>query len=352
MHKDNLTRNKLGILLVGNFLSSRIGTRSIGEELSLRWSKSGWRTIETSHQINRVFRFVDMLFSAIFHKKEYQAAYVEVYSRWSFLWAEVVVYLLLFLRKPVVLALRGGGLVEFAKKHPARIISLLRRSQINVTPSLFLQAGLKPYNSAIRYLPNAVEVSRYNFRIRNFPSPNIIWLRAFQKIYNPELAVRVIACLLKNFEKISLTMIGPDRKDGSLSSTLKLAKSLGVTSHINIVGSVLKSEVPIWLKKGDIFLNTTRFESFGISVLEAALIGLPIVTTNVGELSYLWEHEKTAMLIPQNDTKSMANAIERILTEPELAERLSQNARRKAEQFDWSVIFPQWENLALEITHP
>jgi glycosyltransferase involved in cell wall biosynthesis len=41
----------------------------------------------------------------------------------------------------------------------------------------------------------------------------------------------------------------------------------------------------------------------------------------------------------------MAAAIRRVLTEPGLAARLSHNARRKAEQFDWSRILPQWENL-------
>lgn len=344
----NLSK-KPGILLVGNFLSLHTGTRSVGEELSLRLSATGWKTIEISHQPSRIFRLVDMLVSAVFYKKEYQVAYVEVYSGLAFIWAEVVVRLLSLLHKPMVLALHGGGLVDFAKNNPERIARLLRQGQIVVTPSLFLQAGLSPYASAIRYLPNAVNVSQYKFRLRQRPAPKLIWLRAFHEIYQPELAVKAISFLVKEFKEITLTMIGPDKKDGSLRSALELAQSLGVASLINITGSIPKSEVPIWLAKGDIFLNTTRFESFGVSVLEAALIGLPIVTTNVGELSYLWENEKTAMLVPQNDPQAMATAVQRILTEPELAEYLSQNARQKAERFDWSVILPQWGTLFQEV---
>jgi glycosyltransferase involved in cell wall biosynthesis len=45
----------------------------------------------------------------------------------------------------------------------------------------------------------------------------------------------------------------------------------------------------------------------------------------------------------------MAAAVRRILTEPELAAKLSANARKKAEQFDWSVILPQWEKLIEEV---
>jgi glycosyltransferase involved in cell wall biosynthesis len=45
----------------------------------------------------------------------------------------------------------------------------------------------------------------------------------------------------------------------------------------------------------------------------------------------------------------MATAVRRILREPRLAERLSRNARAKAQQFDWAVILPQWEALLLEV---
>jgi len=45
----------------------------------------------------------------------------------------------------------------------------------------------------------------------------------------------------------------------------------------------------------------------------------------------------------------MAAAVRRVLTEPGLAERLSRNARKKAEGFDWSVLLPQWERLLWSI---
>lgn len=47
--------------------------------------------------------------------------------------------------------------------------------------------------------------------------------------------------------------------------------------------------------------------------------------------------------MPAGDANAMAEAVRRVLTEQGLAERLSQNARAKAEGFDWSVILPAWE---------
>jgi glycosyltransferase involved in cell wall biosynthesis len=79
--------------------------------------------------------------------------------------------------------------------------------------------------------------------------------------------------------------------------------------------------------------------------MEAAACGLCIVSTNVGELPLLWQDGHDALLVQPADAKAMAGAVRRILTGPGLAERLSRNARFKAEQFDWSVILPLWERV-------
>jgi glycosyltransferase involved in cell wall biosynthesis len=79
--------------------------------------------------------------------------------------------------------------------------------------------------------------------------------------------------------------------------------------------------------------------------MEAAACGLCIVSTNVGELPLLWQDGHDALLVQPDDSTAMAAAARRILREPGVAERLSRNARAKAEQFDWSVILPLWERV-------
>ena len=97
-------------------------------------------------------------------------------------------------------------------------------------------------------------------------------------------------------------------------------------------------------------MNTTRFESFGVSVLEAAAAGMCIVSTNVGELSYLWEHGKEALLVPPSDPQAMASAVRRLLTEPGLCQLLSKAAHDKAQTFDWAAVMPRWESLLTTLT--
>jgi len=155
----------------------------------------------------------------------------------------------------------------------------------------------------------------------------------------------MLAQLISDFPNIHLTMVGPDKGDGSLQATQKVTEELGLNGHIAFPGGVPKASVPDWLDKSDIFINTTNVDNTPVSVLEAMACGLCVVSTNVGGIPYLLEHEKDALLVPPDDPKAMAEAVRRILIEPELAEHLSLNARQKAEKFDWQTVLPQWESL-------
>ena len=96
------------------------------------------------------------------------------------------------------------------------------------------------------------------------------------------------------------------------------------------------------LNSGDVFLNTTNVDNTPVSVIEAMACGLCVVSTNVGGLPYLLDDEQDSLLVQPDDPAAMATAVSRILRENVLATRLSQNARAKAEQFDWSTVLPQW----------
>lgn len=337
---------KKTILLIGNFLSTKGGTTSVFEDLAKGLqTTNNWDILTTPSYNNRFTHLTGIISTIIFQRNKYSLANIEVYSTLAFLWAEISSYLLSWLRKPFILSLHGGGLPQLAKKSPQRVARILNSADAATTPSKYIKAELKNLRDDIIYLPNGINLSSYKFKLRTNPNPKLCWLRAFHKIYNPQLAIEAMAKLYKTFPDITLVMIGPDKNDGTFGKCVDLAIKKGVLDHIRFVGSVKKTAVPDWLNKGDIFLNTTNYESFGVSVAEAAACGLPIVTTNVGELGYLWKTEIDALLVPPGDAEKMSIAVNRILTEQGLAEKISTNARKIAENFDWSVVLPEWESL-------
>jgi glycosyltransferase involved in cell wall biosynthesis len=300
-------------------------------------------------------RLLDMLGTAWRKRNEYQLASIDVFSGPAFLWAELVVDELRLLGKPYLFVLRGGNLPDFGRGNPGRVSRLLRSAAIVTAPSRYLQESMRPYRRDIRLLPNAIDLPAYPFRVRSNPAPHLVWLRAFHAIYNPNLAALLLAELVDEYPDVRLTMVGPDKGDGSLQGFERTVRAMDLEGRVELAGSVPKAQVPTWLDRGDIFINTTNFDNTPVSVIEAMACGLCVVSTNVGGIPYLLEHDRDALLVPPNDSKAMAGAVERILAEPGLAEKLTRNARQKAEQFDWQVTMPKWEALfdeALDLTQP
>ena len=333
------------ILIIGNFLSRQVSTRAVCEELADRLSGEGWKVLRTSDRRARLPRLVGMQRSIWRFRHRFDVAQVDVFSGSAFLWAEAAAWSLRRLGKPFVLTLHGGLLPYFARRWPRRLKGLLRSAAAVTTPSAYLETELGGYCEDLLLLPNPLDLALYPYRCRSPLPPHLVWLRAFHHTYNPLLAVEVVARLRPRFPEIRLTMIGPDKGDGSLEATRRRARQLGLEGHVEFPGGVAKKEVPRWLDRGDIFLNTTNADNTPVSVMEAMACGLPVITTDVGGLGFLLDHDEDALLVPPRDPEAMARAVALVLDRPEKATALARAARSKVEAFDWSVVLPRWQEL-------
>ena len=342
-------RSKKKVLIISNFLSRAGFNRSVCEDFAERLHEAGWTVITTSSKHAPIPRLFDMMATVWRERYKYVFAQVDVFSGPSFMWAEAVCGLLRKLHKPIVLTLHGGNLPQFARHWPGRVRHLLAFASAVTTPSRYLLEAMQPYRSDIRLIPNPIDLRAYPFRHRVNPKPRFIWLRAFHAIYNPTMAPRILAELIHDFPDALLIMIGPDKGDGSFKSTQSVVESMNLNERVQFPGRVPKSSIPYWLNQGDVFINTTNVDNTPVSVLEAMSCGLCVVSTDVGGIPYLLEHEQDALLVPPDDPRAMASAVRRILTESNIASRLSSNARREAEKYNWDIVLPQWELLLQEI---
>ena len=333
------------ILLVGNFLSHLGGARAPIEDLAQQLRDSGFELTTVSTISNRFLRAANMLSAAVWHSRRSDAAVVDLYSGPAFYWGAAVTWLLSRLGCPVVVALHGGGLPEFAAEHPGPVTRCLARAAAVIAPSTFLAEGMAPYRAGIRLLPNPLPVKGFPFVPRTAARPRLVWVRGFHAIYSPLDAVRVLAHLKTEFPAIRLTMVGGPRGDDSLEQSRRLASDLGVEAEIGFTGSLDRSLVAAQLGAHDIFLNTSLVDNTPVSIMEAMACGLCVVSTNVGGVPHLVNDGEDALLTPPADPGAMAEAVRRILHDPALALRLSEAGRRKAESFDWPRILPQWLNV-------
>lgn len=104
-------------------------------------------------------------------------------------------------------------------------------------------------------------------------------------------------------------------------------------SQVRLAGYVPDADKPTYFAAADIFVLPTLLEGFGIPLVEAMAAGLPIVTTSAGAAGEVVGD--AGLVVPPGDSQAFASALERLLTEPALAERLSQiGPKRARECFD------------------
>jgi glycosyltransferase involved in cell wall biosynthesis len=89
-----------------------------------------------------------------------------------------------------------------------------------------------------------------------------------------------------------------------------------------------RHDVERWLQAWDIFVHTPRLEAFGLVVAEAMATGLPIVATPVGGILDLVRDGVTGIQVPPNSPEAMADALERLLLDPDLRESMGRRGQQ------------------------
>ena len=114
------------------------------------------------------------------------------------------------------------------------------------------------------------------------------------------------------------------------AQTRALAAELGLADVVLLPGRV---EPRAWLERADVFAHTSRWEGFGIVLLEAMLAGLPVVATRVSAVPEIVADGQTGVLVEVGDSAAVAAALTGLLNDPTRRDALGKAglARARAE---------------------
>ena len=323
------------ILFVGSFLSKHRGTTSVAEKFS-ELVRNDYHSIVVSRKEHKLFRAVEILAALLFRRFDFMHA--NIYSGQSFRVVEIAVLLAKFRKKRVILALQGGALHEFYGANKRRIDKVFASADRIYSPSYFLIENFAAQGWTIDYHPNFLELKYFPYNRDRVIPRSILWVRAFSDNYQPDVAIRVLHTLRQRFPDVRLTMVGPDR--GLQASVESLISELDLEDAVDIVGRVPNHELFHYYQTHSVYINTTKYESFGLAMVEAASCGVPMVSMNVGEIPYMWKDRESIMLAADGET--MADGIAELFDSQELADTLSGNARKIAQKYDWQHVRNDW----------
>jgi glycosyltransferase involved in cell wall biosynthesis len=116
-----------------------------------------------------------------------------------------------------------------------------------------------------------------------------------------------------------------------LEPTAFAIDDLGLRDSVQLLGARPAEEVRDLLAWADVFVHPSLTEAFGVAVIEAQAMGLPVVCTDAGGLPENVDHETTGFVVPRRDPAAMAQRLAQLAADAALRRRMGRAARLRAE---------------------
>ena len=197
----------------------------------------------------------------------------------------------------------------------------------------------------VKIIPNGIDVSDYKnkpqearHRNLNRYAPVIGSVGNLNHQKGFFYLISAMKIVLERYPLATLEVVGEGEERGEL---LALTRELGLSRHVTFWG---RQENPKRIMKNwDVYACSSKSETFGLSVLEAMAMGIPVVATKVGGIGEFVNNEKTGILVNAEDEEGLARGILEILAKPVLGAKFSVEGRKKAEEYDWKKVIKRFE---------
>jgi glycosyltransferase involved in cell wall biosynthesis len=184
----------------------------------------------------------------------------------------------------------------------------------------------------IKLIPNWISLSekpRNSSQTSDDHSARILFVGRLHPVKRPHLLVEAFSLLRKDYPQANLNIVG----DGVERSRLeRLVEKLGLSDSIKFLGFQSHENVLDIMRKSDLIVLPSVMEGNPRVLVEAMMIGLPVVATNVPGIKDMVQHARTGHLVEQATPKDLYTAISYVLSNKKYALEIAENARKFAIQ--------------------
>jgi glycosyltransferase involved in cell wall biosynthesis len=148
-------------------------------------------------------------------------------------------------------------------------------------------------------------------------APRVLFAGRLEPRKGPEVLVRALPALRRLVPGARVAFAGRDA--GSAPELVSLARSLGVIDGVELLGHCDRATLDAHIAAASVCAVPSRWESFGNVVAECALLGRPVVASDIPPFRELVDEGRTGILVPADDPAAWAAALADLLLNPERA---------------------------------
>lgn len=168
----------------------------------------------------------------------------------------------------------------------------------------------------------------------------MLFVGRIQRLKGIDLAISALAELVPALDRdVRLVVVGGASGRGGETEVQRLrarAAELEVADHVDFVGPQPHDRLPLFYNAADVVTVCSHSESFGFAALEAHGCGTPVVGTAVGGLSHIVRDGRSGFLVGSRDPSVFAARLKTLLSDGQLRDQFSAEARAAAAAFSWS----------------
>lgn len=220
--------------------------------------------------------------------------------------------------------------------HPNWTMRYLRR--LVVSTSIMRRATVPEIqHERIAVVPYGVEVAKLESDAAHATEERALWdipvgakvvglLGRLTDVKGHDILLRSLASIPEG-DRPWAVFAGPEEAEWG-SSVRELANELNVADRVRFLGP--RNNVGAVMQACDVIAAPSRMEACPLVLLEAMILGRPVVATTVGGIPDVVRHGETGLLVPPEDPESLADTLRAILADGDLRRRLGTAARSDA----------------------
>lgn len=192
-------------------------------------------------------------------------------------------------------------------------------------------------------IENGVEISKLITLQKNIQKGLLIYIGRIDVHKGIDDLINVVSLIKKRHPEVKLLLIGPD-VEGNRMEYEKLIMQKSLKNTVQFLGQVPEEKVYHYLEKACFFVSASKYEGFGISVVEAMASGTVPILNNIKPFNDFLINGKNGFIIdfsnPKTASKMIVSALE--ISEPDF-KNMGICARNTAMKYSWANVTKRYE---------